>query len=272
MSLPTRAASAKDIYALWPAVKAAHLMASAEEFSAFRDAAPWRVRVNDAGEALVVARWRAHLDVLAIRGLWSAPHRLADLVDDARSVARAQGLSVVLSPLASGETRDAYLASGMSEVERIVALQGEVARLHARQLPEGVRIRPARSTDVPDLERVDGECFTEFWRYGSAELEESLAAERVCVVESEQGAIYGYSTCACYGATVTVGRLAVAPAARRRGLASALLLDAALWAQAVDAYAVTLCTQEDNSVSREFYASAGLVELPECYILAACDA
>jgi len=268
MSQPTRPAQQEDIFRLWPAVKAAHLMTSAEEFSAFRDAAPWRVRVNEAGEALVLAQWRGHLNVLAIRGLWSAPHHLGDLVDDACAVARAQGFARVLSPLITGDACDAYLAIGMSEVERIVALQGAVGDVIAHRLPAGARIRSANSADLPALARLDEGCFNEFWRYGAVELADSLGRERVTVVETHEGAIEGYSTCACYGATVTVGRLAVAPAARRHGVGRALLSDVASWAQRSGAYALTLCTQEANAASRALYAVTGLVELPERYLLA----
>jgi len=254
---------------LWPAVKAAHLMTSIEEFRAFRATAPWRVRVTETGEALVLARWRDHLNVMAIRGLWSAPHRFGDLFEDACSVARSQGFTEVLSPLVTGGARDAYMALGAHEVERIVALQGTVGGVLMRRPPAGARIRPATPADVADIERVDRACFAEFWRYGPAELSDSLLTERVTVVESARGVIDGYSTCASYGATVTVGRLAVAPEARRRGIAQALLSDVASWAERSGAYALSLCTQEANTASRAFYAAAGLIELPERYLLAA---
>ena len=159
--------------------------------------------------------------------------------------------------------------SACTRSERIVALQGTVGDATAHRLPAGLRIRPATPADVSDLERVDRACFTEFWRYGPAELSDSLRSERVTVVESARGVIDGYSTCAAYGATVTVGRLAVAPEARRQGIARALLSDVASWAERSGAYTLSLCTQEANDASRALYAAAGLAELPERYLLAA---
>jgi ribosomal-protein-alanine N-acetyltransferase len=248
-------------------------MSTAEQFSAFREAAPWRVRVSDTGDALVVARWREHLDLLAIRGLWSAPHRLGELLDDARAVARAQGFARVLSPLVTGDAREAYLRLGMTEVEGIVALQGHAADVAAGPVPDGARVRAACAADMAALLLVDAQCFGEFWRYGTVELAECFATERIALAETDDGAeVIGYSTCALHGATATLGRLAVAPGHRRRGVGAALLGDAAVWAVRHGAFAFTLCTQEDNAASRSLYAAAGLHELPERYSLAACDA
>jgi len=269
----TKPATDADVARLWPAVKAAHLMGSAEEFRAFRAAAPWRVRVSDGGDALVVARWREHLDLLAIRGLWSAPHRLAELVEDARAVARAQGFAQVLSPLASASARDAYLGLGMYEVARIVALQASLGPRDAGRAMPGIRIRLGTSQDLSALADLDARCFGEFWRYGLAELTDSLATERLALAEDENGSgVLGYSTCELYGSTATLGRLAVAPDARRRGVGTALLSDAMSWAQHHGAFAITLCTQAENEPSRALYAGAGFSELPEPYCLAACRA
>jgi len=269
MSVRTRPALAEDVFRLWPAVKAAHLMTSAEEFSAFREAGPWRVRVTDGGEALLLARWRAHLDVLAIRGLWGASRHVADLVDDAAAVARAQGLAQVLSPLVSEGEAPPYIAAGMREAQSIVALQGHSEELARSAPPAWVRLRPAASTDIPALVELDARCFDEFWRYGHFELSESLRRERVIVAEHGSGEVAGYATCAVWGATATVGRLAVSPTVRRRGVGRALLADAAAWAMRAGTYTLTLCTQEDNLESRALYEAVGLTELREHFVLAA---
>ncbi len=241
MSGYTRPATDADMARLWPAVKAAHLMASLEQFSAFRDARAVAGAGERGGDALVVARWREHLDLLAIRGLWSAPHRLAELVEDARAVARAQGFAEVLSPLASAAARDAYLALGMHEVARIVALQANLERSDAGRVPPGVRIRLGASGDLPALADLDARCFGEFWRYGLAELADSLATERLALAEdADSSVVLGYATCELYGSTATLGRLAVAPDARRRGVGTALLSDAMSWARRQGAFALTL--------------------------------
>jgi hypothetical protein len=140
-----RPALADEAMRVWPAVKAAHLMATAEEYVAFREAGPWRVRVNDSGEAVVLARWREHSDVVAIRGLWAFA-RTPDLVEDAAEVARAHGFGRVLSPLVPERRLAAYEAASMSVVERIVAFQG-VGNVARARPPPGSRLRAAPLQD-----------------------------------------------------------------------------------------------------------------------------
>jgi len=268
MSAAMRPARSDEVMRVWPAVKAARLMASAEAFSAFRDTGPWRVQVTEAGEALVVASWRDHLDVLAIRGLWAAAHRAPELVEAAASIARAQGFASVLSPLVALAEFEPYRQAGMRERERLVALQIDAGRLaEASQATPTMRIRVAHASDIPSLAQVDAECFDVFWRYGTVELADSMARERIILVEDEAGKAVGYATVARYGATATLGRLAVSPNARRRGLGAALCIDAGRWACDAGALSVTLCTQAANAASRSLYAALGFTELSECFTL-----
>jgi len=271
MNESTRPASSEDIPRLWPAVKAARLMSSADELASFRRAGPWRVRVNDAGEALLLATWRAHLRVLAIRGLWAPQHRIGALVDDAVAVARAQGFTQVLSPLLAASELHAYIEAGMEVAEPIIALQGLAEDVAACHRPTDVSLRIGSIADLAGIAELDSACFDEFWRYGPQELGESLSRERVLIAEKDS-VLLGYATCSLHGGSATVGRLAVSPAARRRGVGVSLLSDVAAFAVRSGAYAVTLCTQEANEASRALYASASMVELSERYALAACRA
>jgi GNAT superfamily N-acetyltransferase len=102
---------------------------------------------------------------------------------------------------------------------------------------------------------------------------EALERERVVAAESvDDATVIGYVTCALWGSTVTVGRLAVAPDRRRKGIGGALMSDVAQWAQKAGAFTIGLCTQEDNAESRALYSACGLTELPEHYVLAASRA
>jgi len=271
MNDSTRPASFDDIARLWPAVKAARLMASADELASFRSAGPWRVRVTDTGDALLLASWRAHLHILAIRGLWAPQHRIAELVADATAVARAQGFAQVLSPLLAASELQAYVAAGMEVAEPIIALQGLAEDVAVCRRPADVTLRIGSIGDLADIVQLDAACFNEFWRYGPQELGESLSHERVLIAEKD-GALLGYATCSLHGGSATVGRLAVSPRARRQGVGMALLSDVAGFALRSGAYAVTLCTQEANEASRALYASASMIELSERYALAACRA
>lgn len=269
MSGVTRPANAEDVVRLWPAVKASRLMHSSEELGRYRAAAPWRVRVSDAGEALVLSTWRAHLATLAIRGLWAAPQRVGALIDDAAAIARSQGYSEVLSPLVAYAELDPYVAAGMRPIEPIVALQGHAEAIVSADPPraEETAVRVGHFWEIDKLVEVDDACFDEFWRYGESEIEDSMRRERLTVAERD-GAIVGYCTCSLHGATATIGRLAVAPHARRQGVGALLLTDAAAYASRCRAETVTLCTQEANESSRSLYLRCALVELPERYALA----
>lgn len=268
MSVTTHPASAEDVARLWPAVKASRLMGSATEFAGYREAGPWRVRVTEAGEALVLGPWRNHLEILAIKGLWAAPHRIEALLDDAASVARSQGFSEVLSPLLSASEVGPYLAADMAATEQIVALQGLAQDIALDGERSSVSVRSGSPDDVERLVELDARCFNDFWRYGSHEFVECMAHERT-VIAGQGGVVLGYATCAIHGAAATIGRLAVAPDARRRGIATALLAALGSYALNSGVYAMTLCTQEDNAASRALYTSLSFRELPERYVLAA---
>ena len=95
-----------------------------------------------------------------------------------------------------------------------------------------------------------------------------MRVERVIVACDGPGSIAGYVTTSLHGATVTVGRLAVAPENRRAGVATALLADGARWALRVGALGVTLCTQDHNQGSRALYRRAGMRQVGEDYALA----
>ncbi len=266
-----RPARDDEVRGLWPAVKAARLFSAREEFTSFCAENPWRVRVNESGESVVLAPWRAGGDVLAIRGVWASPPRITALVEQTEAFARDQGYAQLLSPLLSEAVFGWYRSARMRVRERIVAIQGFADEITAGDRQDVVGFRPAGPADFELLERLDAQCFDEFWRYGIAEIDHSHQRERVTLALDADGALVGYATCSLHGASATLGRLAVAPAVRRRGVARALLADAASWAADQQAYALTLCTQRGNAASRRLYASAGLFELPEAYVMGICD-
>jgi len=238
---------------------------------AFRDAEPWRVRVTERGEGVVLSAWRRHLEVLAIKALWASRGRIPILASEIRAVAADHGFTSLLSPLVTSEALEPYLECGFRIAESLVVLQGLVDDVVMGGVPTDVVVREATREDVADLAAIDAWCFDTFWRYREPELLEALAAERVVAAVDPDGAVIGYATCSDHGSTVTVGRLAVAPAARRHGVGSTLLRHCAGWAAERQALAVSLCTQEHNAASRALYSSTGMHELDDDYALAVCD-
>jgi len=284
-----RPADDREVMQLWPAVRAARLFATPDEFRAFRDAGPWRVRLTRRGDATLLDRWRAHLDVLALRGVWAPSWRIASVVADARAVAEAHGLGRVLSPLLDVGALGPYLATGMVETERIIALQAPPSHVVHAEVPDGVALRSGSAEDLPAVFRLDALCFNEFWRHTAADTTPLGVGDRLMLavnVADEPGGpggpsagaqtgsaggsetVLGYTLATKVAGTVTLARLAVAPQARRTGIASALLADAAQWAARNGADALTLTTQEANTASRALYARAGLVELSGRYAFA----
>lgn len=256
-------ASAGQADALWPAVNAAHLFESHDAYERFRCEAPWRVQVTERGEAVVLEEWRSHLDVLAMRGLWCSGGRVADLVAQVSRLAADQGYGRVLSPLVAEELAPLYERAGMAVRESIVTLRlegrGERA-VEDRPVP-GVALRRARADDLGELVRLDAECFDEFWRYDAVHLSRYLAEDRVVVAEGPGGAI-GYTLATVVRGSGTLGRLAVRPSERRRGVGEMLLRDALAYLVRTGAGSVSLCTQEDNAASRALYRGIGMTELP----------
>ena len=260
-----REASAEEAAALWPAVRADHLFDAAEQFAAYRDAAPWRVRVASRGEASVLGVWRSHLDVLAMRGVWCSDRHVGAFTDDAREVAVETSLSRVLSPLLPLDLLGPYRRAGLLVCQRIVAMQGRAQDVLPVEAPPGVTLRCGAGADLPALATLDEASFDDFWAYGLPELSEYALTERLIVAETGECEVIGYTLATVSRGAATLGRLAVAPHARRRGLARALVADVAGWAVRAGAVTVSLCTQESNTAARRLYAAAGLAEVAKVY-------
>jgi ribosomal protein S18 acetylase RimI-like enzyme len=257
----THPATRDDVLRLWPAMIAAHLFRDREELVAFADAAPWRVRVTPAGEAAVLERWRAHLDLLAIQGIWCSTDRVAPIVEDLIQVARLQGFARLLGPLVPDDSVWPYEGAGLSVRQRIVVYRMQPPKASAHPAPAGVTLRPGTPKDLPAIAAVDAESFDEFWRYDDEILHRSMEREHPVVAEVEDKVI-GYTLSTLHGVEATVGRLAVVPSGRHSGVGSALLADAVATAARRGAAGITLCTQEDNEDSRRLYRRAGFREAP----------
>lgn len=267
-----RAATAEECARLWKAVSADHLFATAEAFRAYRDAAPWQLRVTDRGEAALLGRWKRHLDVLAIRGVWASERHVADFARDALAQAVEHGFGRALSPLVPEEFLGGYRAVGMRVAQHIVAVQGHPELVLPAGPPLGVTIREGTAADVPAVALLDAASFEEFWRWSEEDLLGFLDVERLGVAQASGGAIIGYTLATVSRGSATLSRLATAPHARRSGVGQALLAESAAWAVRRGAVTFSLCTQEENSASRALYARAGLTEIDERYAFAIGDA
>lgn len=261
----TRAAERCDLETLWPAVSEAHLFADLDAFSQWWAEAPWRVRVSDAGNAVLLGRWREHLPYACVLGSWCPGRLVAPLMADAVDVSRAHGLERVVGPLVPEEETGPYDEAGFEILQRIVVCRRTVRAPHGSDMglsePPGVHLRPGEPTDEQGVLSLDEKCFDEFWRYDPVTLR-ALADTESLSVAVRDGRIIGYTLWVCRGSEGTVARLAVDPAIRRRGVGSALLRDAVACLTSAGARAVTLTTQEENGPARRLYVREGFRESP----------
>jgi ribosomal-protein-alanine N-acetyltransferase len=263
MSALTTAAREVDLIWIAPPAAAARLVEDLDELRAIHAKEPWRVRVTPQGEAAFLARWREHLDHLAVLGLWCREDRVGPLVADLERVARDHGFGRLLGPLVPEEHAPPFLAGGLTVLERVLVLRLErPARACPRaEAPAGVTVRPATPRDLEGVIAVDAGAFDDFWRYDEASLRRYAAAERLAVAERE-GRIIGYTLAMVRGGEGTLGRLAVAGGERGRGTGRLLVCEAVAWMAGEGARAVMLSTQEHNTASRRLYGALGFRELP----------
>ena len=254
-----RPATADELAAVWPAARASGVFDSAEEMRRFWERAPWRIAVTPGGEAAVLQRWRAHLDVCAVKALWCDSRRIPDLLADIGATARDQGFDRLLSPLVPPEGRAPYERAGMVPFERIITLRRNMP-FDLGELDLG-RVRTGSVADASRVLAVDALSFDEFWRYDPETLGGYLGTERLAVAE-EEGRAIGYTLSTVKDEVGTLGRLAVVPSERGRGIGAALLAESLQWMARRGVRSATLCTQEHNTVSRGLYARFGFRELP----------
>lgn len=266
---PLRPARVDELAAVYNAVGAARLFLGREAFDRFFAEGPWRVQVTDAGEAVVLDRWRAHLDLLAVLGLWCAERRIAPLMRAAHGIALAHGYAALLSPVVPDAYAQPYLDAGMRVRERTVTMS--LMRLDRRAprhapLPADVTLRPAGEADVAALLAADARIFEPFWRCDAPTMARGMADGRVVLAEAA-GAVVGYTQAAVREREGLLGRLGVVPEQRGCGIGAALLEAALADMASRGATLATLCTQEDNAASRALYAHAGFEAQPGTSVL-----
>ena len=272
MSSLTRPATADELAWITAPALRSHVVDSPGELLSLSESEPWRVRVTERGEAVIVGRWREHLDDCAIFGLWCSPRRVPVIVTDLLEVARDEGFRRLVGPLAPEREARHYLDAGLRVAERVVVMRarpGEVGTgAGASEGPPcGLSLREASPRDVDAILALDAACFMPFWRYDRPSLARLLDTERVVLAQFD-GRTVGYTLSTMRAGEGSLGRLAVAPARRRRGVGRFLAVEACTWLAAGGARNVVLSTQDDNTASRSLYARIGFRETGD--VLVSC--
>jgi ribosomal-protein-alanine N-acetyltransferase len=249
-----------------PAVRSG-VVADATELLAMHLSEPWRVRVTKKGEAVILGRWREHMPDCAVLGLWCSPGRVPVIVTDLLEVARAQGFRRLIGPLAPEREARPYTDAGLRVVERVIVMRHEKPSAVGAAGTPRLDIRAAEPSDMDAILRLDADSFDPFWHYDRRSLERLSRTDRM-VVGSVSGRVVGYTLSTLRAGEGSLGRLAVSPDQRRRGIGRELAIEAVRWLAAGGARRVVLSTQEDNMASRALYRSIGFRETGD--VLVAC--
>ena len=130
--------------------------------------------------------------------------------------------------------------------------------------PEGAWTpRLGSEADLDRVLEVDAACFDDFWRFDRPTLKGLLSTERLRLVEDDGGTVSAYTLSSVSQRTGVLGRIAVHPAVRRKGLGRSLLLHTVASMAREGANSVVLCTQAENEDSKALYRSVGFQEEPE---------
>ncbi len=124
-----------------------------------------------------------------------------------------------------------------------------------------MRIRTAVATDVPAVAALEKALFgLDAWTTPGA-ADELDPERRHALVAEADGVLVGYAVAAVAGDTADLHRVAVAPSARRRGVATALLAALRDVCLADGAARMLLEVSAANDGARAFYAAEGWVDL-----------
>ena len=119
-----------------------------------------------------------------------------------------------------------------------------------------IRLRDLVAADVPAVAAIERRVFSDAWPevFFHSELAQGTAWARAAELD---GALAGYLLASLAGGTGHVGNLAVAPEARRRGVARAMLADLFARAHASGVKRVTLEVRAANFAAQALYRAHG---------------
>lgn len=124
-------------------------------------------------------------------------------------------------------------------------------------LARQIDIREARRTDLDAVAALERLSFPVPWKREYFEAEVGAPFRLNLVAHDETGALAGYVFCAFAGGELHVNKIAVAPGARRRGLATRLMDAVFAFAHDLKAVDIYLEVRVSNTPARRFYDGLG---------------
>lgn len=127
----------------------------------------------------------------------------------------------------------------------------------ARAPARKVRLRPAVDGDLAAIHLIEKASFADPWSFEAFRDTLGHPRARLEVAEDDDGSVLGYAVAWCVADEAEIANLAVAPDARRRGVAT-LLLDRILeQSAALGAHNVFLEVRESNVAAQRLYETRG---------------
>jgi ribosomal-protein-alanine N-acetyltransferase len=125
----------------------------------------------------------------------------------------------------------------------------------------GITVRVAKHEDVPAIHAIEVGSFADPWQVAAFRDLITHGRAHVEVAEDQARAIVGYSVSVHAADEAEIANLAVAAAARRRGIATALLRNLVSDAKRRGAKSIFLEVRESNVAARRLYAAHGFTEV-----------
>lgn len=186
----------------------------------------------------------------------------ADFVEWCCGLLRNRGISDIYSPALTSLEAESFHATGFEPVDSLWFL---VRPLDRSAPPIGkakspIRTARARKKHLPAIEALDAVSFNDFWsldRTGILEARSATARSRFTVALSTEP--LGYAITGWGAGQAYLQRLAVAPSARRQGIAHDLVSDALRAARRRMSAQVLVNTQVGNDAALALYLSLGFI-------------
>lgn len=199
----------------------------------------------------------ATLRGLVLRDGWRADPLLDTLLPPALARLRAWGIDHLVVYGTELWLLPVLQRAGFTRVEWIITLE-QALHLPAPVVAPASLLRPVQPDDLAALTALDAAAFTAPYQLSSGELIELMVTSgHFAVAANPAVGLVGYVCADVVGADAQVIRLAVHPAAQRRGLGQALLDQALRYCRQNGARRVTINTQESNAASLRLYERNG---------------